>query len=579
MKANGILLFLALMICQSLPAQVSLQYEQNQSLPWHEAIEAYSTLAEQHDEARLRVSGTTDVGKPLHTFIISRDRLFEPGEVHRAGKRVVFINNGIHPGESCGIDASIELAMKLLSGEPGYREMLDHTVVVMVPVFNIGGALNRSPFNRANQNGPEEHGFRGNARNLDLNRDFVKMDSRNAASLARLLTDWKPDLLLDTHSTNGADIPYTVTLISTHPLQLEKPQARFLEQTLLPELYGAMEETPYPAIPYSHGYWSTPEEGIFGGIQYPRYLCGYASFLNTFSFTVEIHMFKPYPDRVKATRITLEEMLKLVNRHHEELAGIREKSEQLRSERREFVLQWEMDTTRYDLWNYTGYRAKYRVSDLTGQRQLYYDRDDIWQEEVPYYTYFNPVIRVTAPRYYIVPQAWRHVIDRLEWSGIRMERLPSDTVLEVEAYYIEEFETTERPYNGHYWHSDVKVRKEVQPVQLYQGDVIVPLDQPASALIVQMLEPQGYDSFFSWNFFDAVLSRKEYFSPYIFESKARQLLDADPEMREAFEQKKAKDEAFASSGYAQLQWIYFRSPYSEKTYRRYPVYRLNRAAP
>ena len=207
-----------LAICFSAPlmAQVELNYQNNETVTWQEAIDMYQWLDEQYEDARLLEIGQTDAGRPLHLFVIDRGRYFSPEQIRESGKNILFINNGIHPGEPCGVDASLKLACDLLSGEDSCARYLDNTVVVIVPILNVGGALMRGSFHRANQNGPKEHGFRGNARNLDLNRDFIKLDSKNTRFLVPQLRSWEPDIFVDTHTSNGADYPYTLTLINSH---------------------------------------------------------------------------------------------------------------------------------------------------------------------------------------------------------------------------------------------------------------------------------------------------------------------------------------------------------------------------
>ncbi len=520
-------LTLLLIIPLASTAQLQLQYQENKTLPWEEVIQCYHLLDSSYAEARLLVTGETDAGKPLHLFVISRDRIFTPAAIHAAGKRILFINNGIHPGESNGIDASMEFAEKLLAGKDGLEPFLDNTVVLIVPVFNIGGALNRSPYNRANQNGPEIQGFRGNARYLDLNRDFVKLDTKNARSLVKTIQDWDPDIFADTHCTDGADYPYTVTLISSHPQQLEKPQSDFLKKIMEPALYEAMNRTPYKMIPYVNSYRRSPEKGIEGFYEYPRYLAGYTSTFQILSFTIESHMLKPYPERVRSTLLLLEEMLRFTSQHSEEIARVKKESVQLDMQKKKQVLQWKNDTTTFDTLHFKGYRAKTVPSDLTGGTRLYYDRNDGWEKDIPYFNYFTPVITTTAPRYYIIPGAWQEVIDRLRWNRVQMMSFDHDTTLEVDVYYIVDYQTTPKPYNGHYWHSDTHIRKETQKIRFYRGDVIIPVAQRAASFIMQTLDPRGYDSYFSWNFFDDILYRNEYFSPFLFEEKAKILLCGD----------------------------------------------------
>ena len=563
------------MLSSPLSAQLDLGYEQNKTVTWQEAIQLYSSLDNRYEEARLLEVGTTDAGRPLHLFIISADGVFDPVQVRNSGKRVLFINNGIHPGEPCGVDASLKLADELLSGKDSYSRFLHNTVVVIVPILNVGGALNRSSYHRANQNGPVEHGFRGNARNLDLNRDFVKLDSRNARSLVQVLRKWEPEVFVDTHTSNGADYPYVITLINSHPQRHEPVHKEFLEQTMLPYLFESMADTPYEMSPYVWSIRRSPENGLRAFLDYPRYTSGYASLFNTLAFTVETHMFKPFRDRVLSTWYLLREMLKFTSTHGKELEDAKEKARISKLAREEFTLLWKLDTSRYDWIPFRGYRATTRTGAATGQTQVYYDRSQPWEKEIPYYRYFSPETMVSVPDYYLVPCAWEEVVHRLRLNRVEMIPVPSDTLIEAEVYYIDDLKTSERPYNGHYRHSDIRVRSERERVRLLKGDYIIPTRQEAIEYLVQTLEPQGYDSFFSWNFFDEILFRNEYFSPYIFEDTAATLLEKDPDLKQAFEQRKKEDSEFSSSAYLQLRFLYENSPWSEPSYRRYPVYRID----
>ncbi|MCF8225379.1 MAG: hypothetical protein K9J30_05830 [Bacteroidales bacterium] len=566
---------LACFISASAGAQANLSYMQNKTPEYEDVISMYALMDDVYENAKLVTAGTTDAGKPLHAFIISDDKLFAPAEVHQHGKTIIMINNGIHPGECNGIDASIEFARELLSGQSIYSEYLKNTVVLIIPVFNIGGARNRSAYHRANQNGPELHGFRGNACNLDLNRDFVKMDANNTRSMIQLFHAWDPDIFIDTHSTNGADYPYTVTLIPSHHQQLEEPQAKFIRTEMVPELFNAMDRSPYKISHYVNVFRRSPEQGFEGFYQYPRYLSGYTSTFHALSFTVESHMLKPYPERVLSTKRLLGEMLKFSSVNATKIKEVKQESIAISENRKHHVLQWYNDTSQYDLITFTGYKAKTSKSEVTGQDILYYDRDDAWTDLVPFYNYFRPNIETEAPEYYIVPSAWDDVIERLRLSNIKMKVLQQDTSLHVEIYFIEDYQTTRQPYNGHYLHFATRVRKETGSIKFHSGDVMVPVKQRGSSFIVNTLEPHAYDSFFNWNFFDAILARKEYFSPYLFEKTAERYLEENSDLKNEFLVKKASDPEFDQNSSAQLRWIYERSPWSEPTYRRYPVYRYN----
>jgi hypothetical protein len=559
-----------------LSGQVELRYAENETVTWQEAIDMYRWLDEQYEDARLLEVGWTDAGKPLHLFVLDRGRDFSPELIRKSGKNILFVNNGIHPGEPCGVDASLKLAADLLSGKDSCSRYLDQTAVAIVPLFNVGGALNRGSYHRANQNGPVEHGFRGNARNLDLNRDFIKLDSKNTQSLVEVLRLWDPDIFVDTHTSNGADYPYTITLINSHTQRHEPSMARFIDSTLLPFLYQGMEQSPYLMSPYVWSLRGTPEQGILAFMDYPRYTSGYVSLFNTIAFTVETHMFKPFEHRVLSTWYFLRETLRFCSLHGKELTEVKKQSWQEKIERREFTLQWELDRSRSVPLQFKGYARKEKKSKVTGLQRYYFDRNDPWEKEIPYYKFFKPVRITPVPDHYILPSAWREVVERLQLNGVSMHQFPADTLLEADVYYIEDFSTAEQPYNGHYRHSNVKTRSVREEVQIRAGDWLIPTRQITREYLVQTLEPTGYDSFFSWNFFDEVLFRNEYFSPYIFEETAEEILKRNPALKREFQQLKKDDPEFGESSYRQLRYIYERSPWSESTYKRYPVYRLNR---
>ncbi len=412
-------------------AQVDLRYEQNETVTWQEAIDMYQWLDEKFDDARLMEVGWTDAGRPLHLFVIDRDRKFDPESARESGKSILFINNGIHPGEPCGVDASLKLALDLLSGEDQYDRYLDNTVVAIVPILNVGGALNRSAYHRANQNGPVEHGFRGNARNLDLNRDFIKLDSRNTRSLVPVIRRWDPDIFVDTHTSNGSDYPYTITLIHSHSQRHEPSQARLIDSTLVPSLFEGMDNSPYKMSPYVWSIKRSPDQGILAFMDYPRYTSGYASLFNTIAFTVETHMFKPFGDRVLSTWYFLRETLKFSGLHGSELGEIKKSAWEEKLNRKEFTLQWSLDTSRHDMIPFRGYQVKEKESSVTGLPRYYYDRTETWEKEIPYYKYFKPEVTVNVPEYYAVPSAWTQVVERLVLNGVEMLPLTTDTIVKA----------------------------------------------------------------------------------------------------------------------------------------------------
>ena len=173
------LLFLSCFCHFISPAQIT-KFETSkgtQTPTYNEVILWWQKFDQQYSEVKMLTKGMTDAGKPLYLIVISADKDFNFASLHKKNKRIILINISMHPGEPDGIDASMLLARDIVTRK---EKLPDNIVLAIIPVYNIGGALNRSKNYRVDQNGPEEFGFRGNARNYDLNRDFIKNDSRNA---------------------------------------------------------------------------------------------------------------------------------------------------------------------------------------------------------------------------------------------------------------------------------------------------------------------------------------------------------------------------------------------------------------
>ena len=549
----------------------------NQTLTYTELIRIYEKMAAAFPNLlRLETVGNTDSGHPLHVAVLSADGTFDPEKIKQSNRRIILINNGIHPGEPEGIDATVMLLRDLLL-HPEQREVLRHVVLVVIPVYNVDGCLQRGSFSRANQNGPESYGFRGNARNYDLNRDFVKCDSRNARTFNQIFQRWMPDVFIDNHTSNGADYAYTLTLIPTLHSKLEAPLGSFLHTQMLPWLYRDMKNRHWEMTPYVDTPGETPETGIVNFCDYGRYSTGYAALWNAIGFMPETHMLKPFADRLQSTRAFMESVLQFTSEHHAEIGEKRRQAFENTRNKSTFHLDYQMDASRFDSILFKGYTAKYKPSDISGLPRLWYDRSAPWGHLIPYYNYFNPSLNVEKPLAYIVPQAWEPVIERLQLNGVKMTRLEQDVTVEAEMSRIIGFKNREA-WEGHYYHYKTEVEKSVREWTFRKGDYIIRTEQDANRYVIETLELQAPDSWFAWNFFDPILMQKEYFSDYVFEDLAAQFLIEHPEIKAQLIEKRAADPDFAANGKAQLDWVYRHSPWYEPTHRIYPVGRITNPA-
>ncbi len=556
-------------------SQIPETYLNNKSLSYSEVIKYYQQLADKYPQAKLIEYGKTDVGKPLDLFVISPDKIFNPAEIHLKGKAIILVNNGIHPGEPEGIDASLHLSAQLLKNPKELKKKLKNVVLCIIPVYNIGGALTRSAYNRANQQTPNPHGFRGNARHLDLNRDFVKNATQNSRSFVQIFQEWKPQLFLDTHTTDGSDHQYVMTLIATQHNMLPYFLGSYLNKKLVPYLFHYMDNTAYPMTPYVYPVKNeNPEFGIKAFPDTPMFSTGYAALFNTLGFITENHIFKEFKDRVKSVILFEQALINFANNNSKELIENQQKANAYVAQQKKFALQYQLDTLNVDTFNFRGYKAEIKKSPLTGLPRLEYSHNKPYTHKIPVYNNYVATKFIQAPKAYIIPQAYPEIIQKMKANGVKMKQLKKDSLMNLQVIFINNYQTSKRAYNAHYVHGNVQIHREKQKIQCYAGDYIIPVNQPTNRYIVEMLEPQGMDSFFKWNFFDEFLERREYFSSIGFEANALKYLKNHPKLATQFHEAVAQDTVLQKNHYKQLQYIYNHSEYTEKSYKRLPVYSI-----
>ncbi|WDO11424.1 M14 family metallopeptidase [Flavobacterium sp. WW92] len=542
----------------------------NQTATYEETIAYFQLLDKSFETVSMQEMGLTDSGEPLHIVTFNPDKDFDFEKIQKE-KAVLLINNGIHPGEPDGIDATMMLFRDLALGK---IKVPKNVVIVNIPIYNIGGALNRNSFSRANQNGPESYGFRGNARNYDLNRDFLKSDTRNARSFAQIFHKVNPDIFIDNHVSNGADYQYVFTYIATHPQKIGGNLGKFWESEMLPSLLSDLKKKKIESVPYVNIHDEKPDNGFEAFMDYPRYSTGFASMFNTIGSMPETHMLKEYASRVKVTYEYMISSIEYADKNYRKIKDLRKENLQNYRPGQNYILLWELDADKVSSIPFLGYEGDYKPSDISGKPRLFYDETKPFSKTIPYYRDYKPSLEVLIPEAYIVPKSWWNVIELLKINNIQMTPLEKDTELEVESYRIKDFKTSSSAYEGHYPHNSVNMTSTKKKVLFRKGDFLIKTQQPGVKYLLETLEPQANDSYFVWNFFDSILQQKEYFSAYVFEDLAKQLLEKNPKLKSEFEKKKAEDPKFADSGEAQLDWIYRHSDYYEKSHMEYPVFRI-----
>ena len=542
--------------------------------PEYESVIAYyKELSETYDEISLFSFGQTDSGNPLHLVVYNKSGVYNVDEIKKSTKNRILINNGIHPGESDGIDASMMLLRDIVQND-SLQKKYENSIICVIPVYNIGGALHRNSHTRANQNGPIAYGFRGNARNYDLNRDFIKQDTKNAAAFAEIFHTVNPDVFVDNHVSNGADYQYAITHLFTQHNKLGGSLGAFLQNEMRPQIENSLAKKDINITPYVNVWGSTPKSGWSQFFDSPRYSTGYTTLFNTLGLMVETHMLKPYKIRVEETYQLLFSTIDFTESNSKKIKELRENASKEILAKKTYPIHFKVDREKYSDLNFKGYEGAYIDSKVTTGKRLFYDKTKPFEEVVKYYDNFIATKEVTIPKAYILQQGWHRVIERLQNNQIQFTRFKSDTTISVTVHHIQDFESRKSPYEGHYLHSNTTVLSSTANINFKNGDLYIPTNQKGVRYLLETLEAEATDSFFNWNFFDTILQQKEGYSAYVFEDIAAELLAQNLALKQQFQEKLKNDEAFASNPRTQLDFIYKNSPHYEKAHLRLPVFKL-----
>ncbi len=581
LKKLFVLLLIIAAACKQKPTKKNIEFTTlfetsngTETPTYKEVISFYEELANTYPEISLFEIGTTDIGKPLHLVAFNTDGKTNIEELKNSSKNRILINNGIHPGESDGIDASMLLLRDIVQND-SLKNKYKKSLICVIPIYNIGGSLNRNSHTRANQNGPKEYGFRGNARNYDLNRDFIKQDTKNAATFTEIFHTVNPDVFIDNHVSNGADYQYAITHLFTQHNKLGGNLGEFIETKMRPEIEHSLAEKGIIITPYVNVWGTTPESGWSQFFDSPRYSTGYTTLFNTLGLMVETHMLKPYKIRVEQTYELLFSALDFSKENSNKIKDLRKNSVEEIINKKTYPILFTVDKNNPTALHFKGYEGTFIDSKVTNGKRLFYDRTKPYNKKVSYYNYFVPTKEIAIPKAYILEQGWHDVVERLENNKIEFTRFEKDTLLTVEVQHIKEFETRKTAYEGHYLHYNTEVTQtRGLQVKFNNGDIYIPTNQTGIRYIIETLEAEAIDSFFNWNFFDTILQQKEGYSSYVFEDIAEEFLNNNPSLKQEFLQKVKTEEDFAKNAQTQLYWVYKKTPHYEKAHKKLPIYKL-----
>ncbi len=515
--------------------------------------------------------GNSDVpGVPIYLCVLNAEKDSTSTFLKARKGTTLLFNNAIHPGEPDGVNACLIYSK-------AFMDMKDFKgqdpLIAFIPAYNVGGMLNRSATSRANQNGPEEYGFRGNAQNLDLNRDFIKMDSENARTFVRIFHALQPDIFVDNHVSNGADYQYTLTYIASVRERIAPSLGELMYDRLLPEMTQALKKENWDLFPYVETVKETPDDGIYQFNDLPRYAMGYASLFNAMAFTVETHMLKPFPDRVRATYDFMKYLIEWSKENAALIETARAKSKEWTKKKAYFTYNYNR-TADKDSILFKGFTARVDTHEITKIGHLTYDISKPYERKIPFYKYYNPKDSIAIPSYYLVRGQERKIIEQLVANGIAIETLKEEKKLRVKAQVVRSFDAISKPYEGHYMHPSKEIERVEQWITFRPGDVLISTKQIGGQFLHSVLQPEAEDSYFTWNYFDSYLQEKEYFSNYVFKDKIKEILQNNPELQKAYETKRQNDTDFANSEWQQLYFLYQNSVYFEPSYMMLPIFEL-----
>lgn len=524
--------------------------------------------------------GTTPEGRPMTVVIASGDGTFDPATAHKAGKPVVLLQAGIHPGEIEGKDAGLMLLRDIaVTGK--YPHLLDHLVLVYIPVFSVDGHENSSPYHRINQNGPDSMGFRGQSQYLNLNRDYVKADAPEMRAWLKLWQRWLPDFLIDVHTTDGADYQYDLTWYTEDPHKLNPAVSAWQHDAIVNHAILAYEKRGHLAsiyLEFKDG--RDPRKGIENFGSGPRFSTGYAALQNRPALLIETHMLKPYANRVQATYDLVELMLEQINQHPIALLATTARADadtvaRVHHAHALVPLTFKPDpqSTKFEL---KGYAFAISHSDISNSDWIQYDPSRPKNYTIDNWNGLLPDLSIIPPAAYAVPAQWTTIIDKLDAHGIRYQRIDHPLTIHAEGYQLDDPTWASKPFEGHLMLRDFTLHAVPREVTLPAGSVIVPLDQRAANVAINLLEPQAPDSLLHWGYLNAIFEAKEYGEPRVVEQLARDMLAKDPTMQAEFQRKLHDDPAFAASSSARLQFFFERSPWHAVQHvGAYPVLRLD----
>ncbi len=511
--------------------------------------------------------GTSEQGRLIQLVIASKDQDFSAEELSTSKKPLILIQAGIHAGEIDGKDAGMMLLRDIAFG--GKSELLDRANLLFVPILNVDGHERSSEFGRVNQRGPKVMGWRTNAQNLNLNRDYTKMETAGIQAIIKVINTYDPDLYIDIHVTDGADYQYDITYDFVAPGGYSPAIFDWMKTHFKPEINQALSSNGH--IPGPLLFAANDQDFKDGNIAFsfsPRFSNSYGDIRHLPTILIENHSLKPFKQRVLGTYIFLEQSIKSVSEHFEELqkAIASDKAQP----KKELPVRFGFNENPADSIAFLGIESAKLKSLITGAEYVVWKGQPVTQT-IPNILMDKPEAIVNLPKAYWIPAEWPEVIEKIKAHGIKFEVIKESRKLTVEQDFIANYKLSNQPSEGRIRFQEFKTEPFQREVSYQPGSIRILADQPLGELVAILMEPESVDSYFQWGYFHSILSQTEYMETYIMEPLIAKMLSEDADLKNRFDEKMKAEPDFAKSPRSIYRWFYEKTPYFDQQWKVIPV--------
>lgn len=538
-------------------------------------IEYFKNLERNSEYCKLIKFGETPQNRELYVLAVSLDKNFSPTDFRNSNKPTILIMNGIHAGEINGKDATMILLREILISKE-QKNLIKNVNLLIIPVFNVDGHERKSHYNRINQIGPKEMGWRTTAQNYNLNRDFLKADAPEMKAFLKLFSDYLPEVFIDVHATDGADFQYHTTITAEKNQNVTNVVSEWTRKKFLPYIFNHVEEKGFLISPFAGFINDDPKNGLRDWVASPRFSNGYAAAQNRIGLLIESHVRKTYKDRVFSTKAVLESAIEIINNNSLEVKNLIKQSDEEAIQkyfinRNPFPISFRLND-KYDEIDFKGFEYEFKQSNIIGSKVKVFTQNK-FNKVVPYYNYSEIVQAVELPNAYLIPQEYSYFVEILKMHGVNVQKIQHTEKWESIKVKFTNISFANYPFESHFI-PKYEIEELHDTFELKKGDYFVDCNQRTVGIIAYLLEPLSNESFVKWGMMNEIFEQKEYFEDYAMEPIAEEMYSNNPELKLEFDNKLTSDSSFTKNSYERLNFFYKKSKYYDTHLNLYPICKL-----